>query len=158
MIETIDQVMATSDNRYLCFSLGPEEYGIPLVTVKEVIGVIDITPVPFVPPHFLGIMNLRGKVLTAIDLRKKLNVPNHESDTTKAAEERAIIICDLTPLTIGILVDSVNAVITPTEQEITAKPSIETSKNFDYVEKVFRTNERFILLLNLKKVLELQVI
>lgn len=57
--------------KFLGFSLGTEEYAIPLLSVKEVIALPEITPVPFSPPHFLGIINLRGQIISVMDLRKK---------------------------------------------------------------------------------------
>ncbi len=57
--------------KFLTFTLGNEEYGVPVLKVREIIKVMDITQVPQVPPHVLGVINLRGKVIPVIDLRRK---------------------------------------------------------------------------------------
>ncbi len=76
------------ENRFLCFSLGNEHYAIPLLTVKEVIAPPETTPVPQTPAYFKGIMNLRGQVISVIDLRTKLGIKPLQS------AENAVIICD----------------------------------------------------------------
>ena len=103
-------------SRFLSFSLGAEEFAIPLLAVREVIAVPDLTPVPFTPAHVLGIMNLRGQVISVLDLRKKLEINPREN------AEIAVIICDLGSLSLGILVDAVNSVLAPKEDEILPKP------------------------------------
>src|SRR5258708_2612365 len=113
--------------RYLSFSLGKEEYAIPLLKVKEVIAVPDTTPVPFTPAHFLGMMNLRGQVISVVDLRLKLGMK--KVDRT---EETAVIIIDLDPIFLGIVVDSVNKVLNLTEGEISNPPELLDKKNGDY--------------------------
>jgi purine-binding chemotaxis protein CheW len=62
------------NSRYLSFNVGKEQYAIPLLTVREVIGMPEITPVPFTPNYFLGIMNLRGQIISVVDLRLKLGL------------------------------------------------------------------------------------
>jgi purine-binding chemotaxis protein CheW len=89
-------------NRFIEFSLGGEDYAIPLLMVREVISVPDTTPIPKAPVHFLGIMNLRGQVISIVDLRKKLKV-----DSRKDKEE-AVIIVDIGSMNIGVVVDSIN--------------------------------------------------
>lgn len=70
---------SVSSSRHLCFSLGEEEYAVPLSHVREVIELPDITPVPYMPQHYRGIMNLRGQILSIIDLRLKLKGAKQES-------------------------------------------------------------------------------
>ena len=60
-----------NSNRYICFNLGAQEYGVPLLSIKEVLGLPEVTPIPQCPNYFLGIMNLRGKVVSVMDLRTK---------------------------------------------------------------------------------------
>ena len=64
--------------KYLTFTLGNEEYGLPVLKVREIIKVMDITQVPQVPEHVLGVINLRGKVIPVIDLRRKFGFPSLE--------------------------------------------------------------------------------
>lgn len=133
--------------RYICFHLGSEEYAIPLLDVREVVAIPDITPVPQTPPYFLGIMNLRGQVISVIDLRVKLGMKPNQT------KESAIIICDLGERSIGVVVDSINYVITIQEKDRAEKPEIHTQKNSQYITGVFRHKEKLILLLDIAQAL-----
>lgn len=134
-------------NRFLNFTLGEEEFAIPLLSVKEVIAVPETTPIPHTPPHFLGIMNLRGQVISVIDLRKKFSM------TAKSNEETSVIILDLKSQFLGVVVDSVNSVLPIKNSEILEKPMIESSKSTEYITGVFRKNDHLVLLLDIFKTL-----
>ncbi|MEK6626681.1 MAG: chemotaxis protein CheW [Bdellovibrionota bacterium] len=141
----------TQEQRFLTFSLGVEEYAIPLLSVREVIAVPEITPMPFTPTYFLGLMNLRGQVISVIDLRQKLGVK------AQTSSENAVIICELNAGHLGILIDSVNAVITPSSESISAPPEIQGSLNLECVAGVFRNQEKLqeklILIIDIEKTL-----
>jgi purine-binding chemotaxis protein CheW len=146
----MSEIQETSGARYLSFSLGNEEYAMPLLSVKEVIGVPDITPIPFTPPHFLGIMNLRGQVISVIDLRHKLGIkPENSSET-------AIIICDLGTTSLGVVVDSINSVLTPAAENLSGKPDIQSSKNTDYITGVYRKDKQLVIFLDIAKSLSFE--
>ena len=98
--------------RYLCFDLGNREFAIPLLSAKEVIGIPEVTAVPQSPSHFLGIMNLRGNVISVLDLRLKLSIKPVTS------EENTIIILDLGDYNLGVVVDRVNSVQTVEKDKI----------------------------------------
>lgn len=134
-------------DRYLRFSLGKEDYAIPLLSVKEVIAVPEITPIPYSPPYLVGIMNLRGQVISVIDFRKKLGI------TAESGTETSVIICDLDPLVLGVIVDSINAVASPGPGDISPKPDLESSRKTDYITGVFHDESKLILLLDLAKAL-----
>ena len=127
-------------NRYLSFSLTGEHYAIPLLSVREVVAMPDVTPVPFTPPHFLGIMNLRGQVISIIDLRLKFNMKKPET-----TPETSVIICDLAPLCIGAVVDSVNSVLVLGTDNIGPRPDIQSNRNSDYITGVSKKDEKLIL-------------
>lgn len=133
--------------RYLCFNLGKEEYSIPLLSIKEVIGMPDITSIPQSPPHFLGIMNLRGQVISVMDLRQKLSIKPTQS------EETSVIILDFGEFNLGVVVDKVNSVLMLNKEDIHEKPVIEQNKAHDYVLGVFRKENQLILLLDIAKAL-----
>ncbi len=137
-------------NRHLSFSLGQEEFAIPLLCVKEVIAIPEITPVPFTPAYFVGIMNLRGQVISIIDLRQKFNI---KANTTA---DTAVVICEMAPLCLGIIVDSVNSVLTPEAENLSEKPAIQSSKSTDYITSVYRKDKRLVLLLDIAKTLSLE--
>lgn len=134
-------------DRYLSFSLGQEDYAVPLLDVKEVIAMPDVTPIPFTPPHFLGIMNLRGQVISVLDLRTKMGIKPSGSGET------AVIICDLASVSLGIVVDSINSVIAPSSSELSDKPEMIQSKNSDYISGVYRDEKKLVLLIDIAKAL-----
>ncbi len=136
--------------RYLCFGLGNEEFALPLLSVKEVIGLPEVTPVPQTPTHFLGIMNLRGSVISIIDLRVKLGIKPSPS------EEITVMILDLGDYNLGIVVDRVNSVLSLSSEDISSKPMIDSAKSSDYVAGVFRKNDHLILLLDVTKALSVE--
>ena len=143
------QGLRASESRFLSFSLGSEEFAIPLLAVKEVIAVPDLTPMPRSPAHFLGIMNLRGLVIPVIDLGAKLEIKN-----TKTSTETAVIICDLEPYHLGIKVDSINSVVTPAPGDISVNPEAPGSRRRDFISSVYRREKTMVLLLNIGKVLD----
>ncbi len=148
-VEAVAGGLAENDQavRYLSFTLGAEEYAIPLLTVREVIAVPEVTPIPFTPPHFLGIMNLRGQVISIVDLRQKLGIK------PQPVSETAVIICDLAPLCLGVVVDSINSVLLPRAEELSAKPDIQSSKATDYITQIYRKDKKLVLLLDIQKTL-----
>ena len=152
----MDQTTSAEENRYLAFSLGAEHYAIPLLLVKEVIALPKIRPLPQTPPHFLGLMDLRGQVIPVIDLRLKLQIkPSGSPETT-------VIICNLQPprsqqqICIGMVVDSINLVLAALASEISQQPSVEDSKRLDYISGVYRKDADLILFLEPTKLLKLE--
>lgn len=142
--------MSNEINKYICFSLGLEKFAIPLLSVKEVIGVPDITPVPQTATYFKGIMNLRGSVVTVMDLRTKLSI------TPGKNQETAVMILDLGDYNLGVVVDCINSVISLEEKDIEAKPMVETSKAADAIRGVFKVETELILLLDIAKALSVE--
>ena len=136
-------------DRYLCFSLAAEEFAIPLLSVKEVIGVPEVTPIPQAQPHFVGIMNLRGNVISILDLRLKLG---HKSSKT---DETTVIVLDLGDYNIGVLVDSVNSVVSVNKEDVSPKPAMD-AKATDYIVSVFRKSDRLVLMLDIAKALSVE--
>ena len=145
-----NQTNETTQSRYLCFSLGMEEYAIPLLTVKEVIAMPEITPVPQTPSYFLGIMNLRGQVITILDLRQKLAIkPLGNAETS-------VIICDFNNFSVGVVVDAINSVLAPEPNTISAKPDLQSSKASAYITGVYRKEKRLVLFLDVFKSLNIE--
>lgn len=142
-----NSALHTSGDRYLCFSLGKEEYAVPLLSVKEVIGMPEVTPVPFTPTHFKGIMNLRGQVISILDLRTKLGIKPLEKGET------SVIICDLSGSSLGVIVDSVNSVFHPEPDQVSEKPNLDGAKNAEFIQSVFRRDKQLILLLDVDRAL-----
>jgi purine-binding chemotaxis protein CheW len=142
------QGIADANSRFLVFTLGTESFAIPLLTVREVIAVPEFTKVPNSPDYFLGIANLRGQIISAIDLRKKLKISTGEQ------KEPAVILCDVGAIQIGILVDSVNQVLAPKADELVDPPRAGTMINRELISGVFRRNDELVFFLDLGKILD----
>ena len=135
-------------DRYLCFSLGNQKFAIPLLHVKEVIADVATTTIPQAPSHFKGIMNLRGQVISVIDLRLLL-----KSEKPGKSTETTIIILDLAPLSLGVVVDSVDSVVEYKESELSPAPDTDSSVKIDYITGVAKRENVLTLLLDIKAVL-----
>jgi purine-binding chemotaxis protein CheW len=145
------QESASEASRFLIFSLSNEQYAVPLLKVKEVIALTETTPVPYSPPYFKGIMNLRGQVISVIDLRTKLKMPKAD-----ASVETAIIILDLSPLSLGVIVDSVESVLAVNASEIQPPPDVGGVNTTNYIRGVTRKDKKLILLLDIERTLSVE--
>lgn len=140
----------SKSNRYICFNLGAQEYGVPLLSIKEVLALPEVTPIPQSPNHFLGIMNLRGNVISVMDLRIKIGVKSANTDET------SVMILDLGSYLLGVVVDKINAVLTLNEGDISERPILESTKSTDYIENVYRSKDQLVLLISIAKALSLE--
>lgn len=138
-------VTSGTGERFLRFSLGEEEYAIPLLRVREVIAVPEVTPIPQTPNYFLGVINLRGQVITVVDMRTKLGIKPLNGP------EMAVVICDLGAISLGVVVDSINSVITPKAAEISDRPEVKNQKAMEYITSVYRHDQGLVLLLDIAK-------
>ncbi|MFO7883671.1 MAG: chemotaxis protein CheW [Desulfobacteraceae bacterium] len=138
--------------KYLTFSLDNEEYGIGILKVKEIIGMMTITSVPKTPEFVKGVINLRGKVIPVIDLRLKFDMPPREY-----SERTCIIVVeiesDTRTISIGIVVDSVSEVLNIKKEEIEAAPAFGTRLDISYIMGMVKTEERVKILLDIDHVL-----
>jgi purine-binding chemotaxis protein CheW len=139
--------------RYLQFSLGEENYAVKLLLVKEVIPVPETTPIPNSPSYYEGVMNLRGQIISVIDLRKRLNI-----HTKRDKLEPAVIIIESQSVAIGIIVDSINKVLNIDLAQITAVPEVSAQINAKYIEGVFNSAEGLTLLIDIEGVLNISEI
>ena len=138
--------------KYLTFKLVNEEYGLEILKVREIIGMMSITKVPRTPEFVRGVINLRGKVIPVIDLRRKFGMENI-ADT----EETCIIVVDVSrsedTLQIGILVDSVSEVLDIRGKDIEDAPSFGTDLDTDFILGMAKAKGSVKILLNIEKVL-----
>lgn len=143
-----DRTRSLDLDRYLEFDLGNEQYAFHLLLVREVIPVPETTPVPKAPSYFKGIMNLRGHVISVVDLRQKLGV------TPKEDREEAVIIVDIEGAHIGAIVDSINRVLSFSKDQISEVPDIESQVNGKFIQGVFQKESSLTVLLDIEKVLD----
>jgi purine-binding chemotaxis protein CheW len=147
-------VAATSElvGKYLTFALGDEEYGVPVLKVREIIKMMDITSVPQVPRHVKGVINLRGKVIPVVDLRLKFSFAEHGY-----TERTCIIVVEVALATskvmMGIVVDAVSEVLTITADEIEQTPEFGERVTTDYMKGVAKVKGKVKILLDLDRVL-----
>jgi purine-binding chemotaxis protein CheW len=143
---------ATLTGKYLTFSLGAEEYGLPVLKVREIIKVMDITPVPQVPPHVKGVINLRGKVIPVIDLRAKFGLPE-----TAYTDRSCIVVVDVAMakerVMLGVVVDAVSEVLNITGGEIDPPPAFGERVVTDYMLGLAKVKGTVKILLDLDCVL-----
>ncbi len=147
----IDTNQATQDDpvlQWVTFRLEGETYGINVMQVQEVLRYTEIAPVPGAPSYVLGIINLRGNVVTVIDTRHRFNLPDGElSDNTR------IVIIEADKHVIGVLVDSVAEVVYLRRSEIEAAPNVGNSESARFIQGVCHKNDELIILIDLNKLL-----
>ncbi len=138
--------------KYLAFALGHEEYGLPVLKVREIIKVMDITQVPQVPPHVRGVINLRGKVIPVIDLRLKFGFPAQDY-----TERTCIIVVEVAlsgaNVMMGIVVDSVSEVLNIAAADIDETPDFGAHVTTDYILALAKVKGTVKILLDLDRVL-----
>lgn len=142
---------AATSERYLAFQLGKEQYAIPLLQVKEVIEMTEPTPMPKSPPFFKGIINLRGQVISVLDLRAKLQLQKIEN-----GPKTAIIILDIDPeLSLGVIVDRINSVQAFHPEDMSPAPSTMSSHD-RYVTAIAKRDNKMTLILDIRATLDIE--
>jgi len=146
------QAMTDKEGKYLTFNLAGEEYGIGILKVKEIIGIITITTVPQTPSHVKGVINLRGKVIPVVDLRLKFGLPSMDY-----TERTCIIVIEISKdnsrILIGILVDSVSEVLNIKGADIEDTPNFGARLNTDYILGMAKTGGKIKILLDIDRVM-----
>lgn len=135
-------------DKYLTFALANEEYGLEILAVREIIGVMDVTAVPRTPDFVKGVINLRGKVIPVIDLRLKFAMP--EAPHT---DETCIIVVNLGNIETGIIVDRVSEVLDIAGDAIEPAPGLGAGVDTSFILGMGKTNGRVLILLDIEKVL-----
>jgi purine-binding chemotaxis protein CheW len=152
MTSTAPNVTAAKPTRYLTFSLGRESYGLPVLNVREIIRLCPITPVPKMPSHIKGVINLRGTVIAVLDLRAKFQMPSGDYN-----ERTCIIVIQVAspsgqPLLMGAIVDAVEEVLQLTDAEIEPAPDFGMGSAPGYITGMATIQGGVKILLNIDKV------
>jgi purine-binding chemotaxis protein CheW len=134
--------------KYLTFVLANEEYGLEILKVREIIGMMNITSVPRTPGFVKGVINLRGKVIPVIDLRLKFSMPEAQH-----TEETCIIVVNVGKLEMGIIVDRVSEVLDIAGEEIEDTPSFGVSVDTRFILGMGKANGKVTILLDIDRVL-----
>ena len=129
------------------FKLENEEFGVDILKVQEINRMVTITKIPNAPPFVEGVINLRGKIIPIVDLRKRLGFNGKSYD-----QSTRIIVVELEGIILGFIVDSVSEVLRISESTIEPPPSIMGGIESDYIEGVGKLDNRLLILLELSKV------
>jgi len=158
MPEGTDQTQQASnalldiEGQYLTFALGPEEYGLEILKVREIIGHVEITPVPQTPHEVKGVINLRGQVISVIDLRAKFGM-----ETVEVTDESCIILVEISRgrcnFSTGIAVDHVQEVLDIAAQDIEEAPQFGSTVDTEFILGMGKVGDSVKILLDIDKVL-----
>ncbi len=134
--------------QWVTFRLDNEKYGIKVMQVQEVLRMTEIAPVPGAPDYVLGIINLRGNVVTVIDTRLRFGLPEREPD-----DDTRIVIIEADNNVVGILVDSVAEVADLRASEIETAPNVGNDESSKYIQGVCSRGDELLILVDVNKLL-----
>ncbi len=153
-ITEVQQAVDSSnlEGKYLTFILAGEEYGLEILKVREIIGLMDITVVPRTPPYVRGVINLRGKIIPVVDLRVKFGM-----DAVEDTEETCIIVVEVAQndksVEMGSLVDKVSEVLDISGDDIEDAPSFGNGFDANFIMGMAKAKDSVKILLNIDAVL-----
>ncbi len=150
---------AVEEKQYLTFMLGGEMFSIGILCIKEIIWYANLTEVPMMPASIRGVINLRGAVVPVMDLSNRFGKPS-----TPVTKSTCIVIIEVQTQTdgehqnMGVVVDSVQAVLEIATTEIEPAPNFGTRIRADFIEGIAKVNGKFVILLNVNRVLSTEEI
>lgn len=160
-METLSDTLPTEEQsdlgirlagKYLTFLLADEEYGVEILKVQEIIQMQKVTPVPGAPDFIRGVINLRGKVIPVVELRKKFSMNDH-TDTEKTAIVVMMIEKADHTVTMGIIIDDVKEVLDVSADSIEKTPSLGGNVDTGFIMGICKANNNVKMLLDINKVL-----
>jgi len=135
------------------FNIGTEEFGVDILKVQEINRMVEITRVPQAPNYVEGVINLRGKVVPIVDLRKRFNLELKEYD-----KNTRIVVVNIGGNIMGMIVDSVSEVLRLSANTIEPPPDIVTGVNAEYIKGVAKLEDRLLIFLDLSRVVDVSEI
>jgi len=152
LLEETKRDISKLAGKYLTFKLGEEGYGIEILKVREIIGLMEITKVPNMPHYVQGVINLRGKIHPVVDLHSKFGMGIMEN-----TNETCIIVVDVAqngkPIMVGILVDSVSEVLDISANEIESTPQFNISLDSHFIMGMAKIKSEIKILMDIDQVL-----
>ncbi len=145
------KLIKSQEGKYLTFVIGTEEYGIEILKVREIIGIMGITNVPQTPDYMKGVINLRGKVIPVIDLRLKFAMTE-----LKHTQETCTIVVEVNGSLIGIIVDTVSEVVDIGSEEVEDAPQFGQGIDTNFIIGLGKVNEMIIILLDIEQVMTIE--
>ncbi|MCF6317577.1 MAG: chemotaxis protein CheW [Marinosulfonomonas sp.] len=143
MTDTQDKAL-TAEIELLTFQVGKQEYAIDIMSVREIRGWSKATPLPHAPAFVRGVINLRGTVLTIVDLAERLGMGR-----TEASERNVIIVVHTGKETVGLLVDAVSDILAINKSDLQTPPEMSADNNQTFVSALMIADERMIRILAL---------
>jgi purine-binding chemotaxis protein CheW len=137
------------DLQLVGFRIGKETFGVPIGLVHEIVRVPEITAVPDAPNYIEGVINLRGKIVSIVDLRKRFGEMRIESN-----RKNRILVAEIEKKMVGLIVDAATEVIRLPQADIEAPPEVFEDKDLKYVSGVGKLNGRLVILIDLSKILQ----
>lgn len=138
----------TMANRYLTFHIGDEDFALDILYVKEIVGIQKITEVPDMPVYIKGVINLRGQVITLIDVRLRFEMPFRDYD-----ERTCVIVVDINNMQVGMVVDMVSDVSEISEDNISPPPQLAYSARHQYIKGMGKIGDDVKIILDIQKLL-----
>lgn len=138
--------------KYLTFQLGREVFGLQILKVQEIIGILPITRVPKTPSFMRGVINLRGKVIPVIELRSKFGLESL-ADNERTCIVVVQVMCANTNMIMGLLVDEVSEVLNVTTEQIEPPPTFGAGSGTDFILGMGKIGHKVVMLLDVDKVL-----
>lgn len=126
------------------FRIGNEEFAVDILAVQEIIRLLQITRVPRAPEYIVGVINLRGKVIPVIDLRKRFKLPQSDTD-----DDSRIVVMEFEQRIVGFLVDGVSEVLRIPASTVEPAPPVVAGIGSEYIRGVGKLNDRLLILLDL---------
>jgi purine-binding chemotaxis protein CheW len=136
------------DLQVVAFRLGRETFGLPISAVREIVPVPQVTAVPNAPDYIEGVINLRGRIMPVMDLRKRFR-----AEAPKSEKRNRIVVVELEGRFIGLIVSSASEVLRIPPSEIEDPRNVFREGDLEYVTGVGKLNGRLVILLDLKKIL-----
>ncbi|OPJ56527.1 chemotaxis protein CheW [Alkalithermobacter paradoxus] len=136
-----------AEKKYVIFKLNKEEYGVDIMTVKEVSEFKEAVKVPNTPNFVEGIINIRGDITPIINLKKRFDIEDNKSEMSR------IIVVSIKDKLIGFLVDDASQVVSIDENSIDPPPEIISGIDKKYIEGIGKLQDKMVIILNLEKVL-----
>jgi purine-binding chemotaxis protein CheW len=153
VIEQESQALHDLEGKYLTFTLADEDFGLEILKVREIIGMLDITAIPQTPSFFKGVINLRGRVIPVVDLRLKFGLPAMEY-----GERTCIIVVEVKtemgPVQMGVVVDTVSEVFNVNGADIEPSPSFGSRLDTRYILGLAKARGSIKILLDIDRVME----
>jgi len=140
---------STDELQLVSFNVGNEEFGVDILKVQEINRMVEITRVPQAPRYIEGVINLRGKVIPIVDLRKRFNLESKEHD-----KDTRIVVVDIGGNIMGMIVDSVSEVLRLQASTIEPPPEIVTGLTSECIKGVAKLEDRLLIFLDLSKVID----